>query len=136
MVLLSDMVDNSDLPFDRDTYPLSGGLHTADTPCVTVRLPLAPRRRPLTSHFGIVNLSRTQRNGGVETEGHIPLKVSPELFRGSRLPAALPLSCSTSQTVPARLRGNDEQGGGGDRDKSGHESDRMRQETVAHDQQI
>src|SRR5262245_16763706 len=97
---------------------------------------MARHQYKVRTHQGIVNLSRTQRNGGVETEGHIPLKVSPELFRSSRLPAALPLSCSTSQTVPARLRGNNEQGGGGDRDKSGHESDRTRQETVAHDQQI
>src|SRR5690348_16891282 len=39
------MVDNSLLPFERDTYPLSEGLSIRATPCVARQLPLASPRR-------------------------------------------------------------------------------------------
>jgi hypothetical protein len=44
-VLLSDMVDNSDLPFEREVYLFSDGFSTGDVPRRALRSILTPPRR-------------------------------------------------------------------------------------------
>ncbi len=50
-VLLSDMVDNSDLPFARELYPFSDGFSTGDIPMPGHTTDTRPSQAPMSARW-------------------------------------------------------------------------------------